>query len=305
MEKVQAIAEYINTKGWLVLDDPEEQIVALGTSENNETYCITVAEIYGESSFVFRINHASRLGLTDQAEYEFTVLQALRRSGVTPRPFYCDCETCGDLGKGTLFMEFLPGRMLNYAGDWEVAAKVLAQVHSQPVDPRLIVQNTPLDEIVRECAGLENLFVASRHDRIKAGFIGCLDDLRELAEEARTLMVDEQNVIVHGDPLAADFIIEDGNKTGWLVDWEAGMVSSRFVDIGKFMAHASLACETGFCRNELERQRFLEVYLDAAKLDMGIDDALERAEIFEMAAQLQAMICNCVALAGNGGRMGK
>lgn len=299
METLQPVFEYLNSKGWMVLGDIGEQIELIGRSGRNENYLISVNEIYGESRFVLRVNHGSRLGLTDQAEYEFVVLQALRRSGVTPRPFYCDVESCASLGQGALFMEYMPGRPLCYAGDWGKAADILAAVHSQPVDGRLMVQADPLGGMVRECAGLEKRFDALRHATVKAGFDSCLDELREVADAARELMPDEAGVITHGGPYSSDFIIDDEMGNAWLVDWECGAVSSRYLDLGTFMGHAALAGEMGFCRNDVERLRFIERYVAAAGLDISNDEALRRSELFEQGAALRAMIWNCVALTGN------
>lgn len=300
MEKLQAVYDYLNTKGWVILDDLEEQVVLVGRSETNENYHIIANELYGETPYFLRFNRGSRLGITDQSEYEFTVLQALRRSGVTPRPFYCDPETPHTLGKGALLVEYLPGRPLNYAGDWAVAARVLAAVHSQPVDGRLMVQDAPLADIVRECAGLSGYFDATRHARIKAGYISCLDDLRDLVDGAQTLLAGDTLVITHGELCASDFIVEEEDgETAWLVDWESGVVSSRYLDLGLFMAHAVLAGEMGFCRNDEEKLRFLETYCNAAGLDMPVQTVLRKAALFEEAATLRAMIWNCVALTGN------
>jgi len=146
MEKMQIVYDYLNKKGWVVLDDLEEQVELLTSGISNENYLITATEIYGEAQYVFRVNHASPFGLEDHADYEYTVLLALRRSGVTPRPFYSDCATAGDLGQGALLMEYIPGRQLDAANEYELAARVLAAVHSQPVDDRLIVRKSPSDD---------------------------------------------------------------------------------------------------------------------------------------------------------------
>lgn len=299
MDKVQAVFEYLNSKGWVPLEDCDDQISLLSRGENNENCLITAYEIYGEARYVFRVNHGSRLGLTDQAEYEFTVLQALRRSGVTPRPFYCDCSDCDTLGDGVLFMEYLPGRHFSYGADWELAAQVFAAVHSQPADGRLIVQDNPLGDMVRECSGLADRFSGPRNVQVRAGYESCLGDLRNLAEKGQPLMAGEPGVIIHGDLCASDFIVEEDGERAWLVDWESGVVSSRYIDLGQFMSQAAQAGEMGYCRNDAEKARFIEAYVEAAGLEASVDDIMHRAALFAEAAELRAMIWNCVALTGN------
>ncbi|MFP4443249.1 MAG: hypothetical protein ACLFST_09030, partial [Spirochaetia bacterium] len=44
------------------------------------------SNINGTGRYVFRINHGGQLGPENQIEYEFSGLQALKDSKVTPRP---------------------------------------------------------------------------------------------------------------------------------------------------------------------------------------------------------------------------
>lgn len=293
-----AIFDYLNTSGWVPLEDAENQISLLSRSETNTNYLVTAHELYGNTQFVFRVNTDSRLGLTDQAEYEFTVLQALRRSGVTPRPFYCKHDSVFDQESGVMLMEYLAGRPLHYCADWESVAKTLAAVHSQPVDGRLLVHETPLADVVRECAGLSDYFEHPRLEAIRRGYESCLEDMLAIATAVEDVVVGESPVITHGTLSASDFILCKDTGKAWLIDWENGCVASRYRDLGQFMANASRAGELGFCRNDAERKQFLQTYFEALDSDMDLDGAFQRAFLFEQAAELRAMIWNCVALTG-------
>lgn len=299
MDEIERIYEFLNKKGWVVLDDPEEQIIPLGSGEHNTNYLIQVYELYGEAKYLFRVNHSSRLGLTDQIEYEFAVLQSLRRSGVTPRPYYCDANPGKALGDGALLMEFLEGRPLNYGGDWQVAAQVLAKIHSVPADGRLIVQMNPVREFARECQGLVQGFRLPPNGEDMLARLGeCVEKLEGLAEKFDLIADSESPVIVNGGACSSDFLIDDegDTKIGKLVDWECGVVSSRYVDIGQFFAQACQIGEFGYCRDEKEKQRFAQAYIDAGSFDMSVDEVVRRATVYEEAVISRAKIWNCVAL---------
>jgi len=298
MDVSQLIFDYLNGKGWVVLEDVEEEVSLLASGENNTNYLITASELYGETKYLFRINHSSRLGLTDQIEYEFAVLQAVRRSGVTPRPFYCDANPGEGLGNGVMLMEYLEGRPLNYSVDWAIAAEVLAKIHSVPVDTRLIVQKNPVWDYARECRGLGDHFDTAHGDDIKEKLCDCIDELTALAGEVERLSEKESPVIVNGIACSSDFLIDDEgeNKIGKLVDWESGVIASRYVDIGQFFAQACLVGEFGYCRDEEEKSRFAEVYINATGLDISVQEVVSRATLFEKSTMLRAKIWNCVAL---------
>jgi len=299
MEKLQTVFDYLNGKGWVPLDDVDEQLSFLGKSETHENYLITAHELYGDTQFVFRVNFDSHLGITDQIDYEFTVLQALRNSGVTPRPFYSDSTSVEALGKGVMLMEHMPGRTFKYADDWNVAATVLAAIHSQPVDGRLLIQEKPLATMYGECAGLADRFDVIRHEHLQAEYLSCLEDLQALVLEVKDLIADDSPVIIHGSFLASDFIVDEECDAAWLVDWENSMISSRYLDLGQFMIQAALCGDIGFCRTSDEKMQFIKVYCHAVDADIDVDDVLRKAMFFEQALELKAMIHNCVALTGN------
>lgn len=161
MDKMQVVYDYLNKKGWVVLDDLDEQVELLAKDGNNENYLITASEIYGDARYVLRVNHASPFGLRDQVDYEYAVLQALRLSGVTPRPFYSDSIDAGDLGRGALLMEHLPGRALDVAAEYELVAEALAAVHSQPVDECLISKVSRDGAVITHGAPFVSDFIVS------------------------------------------------------------------------------------------------------------------------------------------------
>lgn len=296
MNRIHAIAEYLNAKGWVAIDDPAEQIHLLGASATNENYRIALLEIYGETRHVLRINLDSHMGLTDQAEYEFFVLQALRRSGVTPRPYYVDTEGCGALGNGVMLMEYLPGRGFTYGVDYALAARTLAAVHAQPAEG-LLVDANPLREAARQCDGAVDAARESGSGIMVSGMKKCVEELEWLAGKVDRWEPEDPLVIVHGTPVASNFIVDEDGQRAWLVDWESAMISNRYYDLGRFMLVASYGGESGYCRDETEKHRFLSAYADAAGLDVPVDVMMERADVFAQAAGLWNSTWTCAALA--------
>lgn len=281
MQSVQAVADFLNARKWVLVDDPAEQIIALGTHWENDNFVITAHELYGEARYFLRLGRGGGFGLMARIAYEFGVLQALGRSGITPRPFYCDeAATMDGVLTGALLMEYLPGQPFVCAKHWRLAAQALAVVHAQPVHAqhvkaRLIVRHDPVMDVYGMCAvsgdeGAEHL-----------------DELRELSARARRLLGDEERVVVHGSVRPTDFVVDEDGTRAWLVDWENGGVSSRWADLGLFMASAAATPDGGFCRDDAQRREFLDAYAMAAGMAMPVDDMLVRAAIFERACALR------------------
>ncbi len=300
MKSVQSVADFLNAKNWVVVDDALEQIVPLGPQWANDNYVVTVNELYGETRYFLRLGRETGLGLMARLAYEFSVLQAMSRSGMTPRPFYCD-ESAKVDGEpvGALLMEFLPGRSMDCASDWRLAAQTLARVHAQPVDSRLIVRERPLVDMCNRCSELVSA-IGRYGDPGAAEEAGdSLKALISLADEARALLADDALVVTHGTVRASDFIVDEDGDKGWLIDWENGAVSSRYADIGLFMAHASGLCASGCYGSENDRLGFFEEYVATIGFDMGLDRLAERVALFERAFMLRATIeellacCSC------------
>ncbi|QGY38917.1 phosphotransferase [Pseudodesulfovibrio cashew] len=294
METIQAIYDFLQTRTWLQVNDPEEQIVFLAAGEYNENYLITVEEIYGTARHVFRINHGSQLGLANQIEYEFAVLRALARSGVTPRPYYCEPDPGFDeLGNGVLLMEYLPGRPLDYAKDWREAASIFAAVHAQPVDDRLIPQPDPVRDIARECEGLIGRYPDHPMTEARDRLLRYRERVLETADEFQTLTADDKPVMANTEVNSHNFLIDDETGRGWLVDWEKCVVTSRFQDLGHFLVPTTTLWKTDFEFGREGRRDFVAAYLELCRAKAGsgmdLETALRCTEIMERTILLRAI----------------
>lgn len=294
MSPLQSVAEFLTTRGWALIDDPEEQIMALGSCWNNDNYVVTAHELYGETRYFLRLGRGGGLGLMARFNYEYGVLQAIARSGRSPRPFYCDgAAVVGGETVGALLMEYLPGRAFECAGDWELAAQALAVIHAQPVDSRLMVRDDPVMDTYRLCAGPDTPDAACC--ATGAGAAGehgdrVCSELHALVREAGALLRGEARVVVHGSVRLTDFVVDEDGDRAWLVDWENGGVSSRYADLGLFIAGAAAAGEAGFCRTQGEQRAFLVAYAQAAGLDVSMDAMLARASLFARVCELRQAV---------------
>lgn len=285
---VEAVHDFLGHKGWLQLEGPE-QVTFLAAGEYNENYLIVTEELYGESRHVLRINHGSQLGLDDQIAYEFTVLQALVRSGVTPRPYFCDPEPDDErLGNGVLLMEYLDGRPLDYARDTDVAAGILAAVHAQPVDARLLTQRNPVRDIVRESEGLISRYPDHPMQREQKRLLDYRDSILSLAEETDSLFADEPLVMVNTEVNSHNFIIAE-NGRGWLVDWEKAVISSRYQDLGHFLVETTTRWKRDHAYSREEKRAFVAEYLERGKLDISLDEAVFKTSVLERTILLRAL----------------
>ncbi len=288
--KIETIYTFLQSNKWVLVDDPEEQISFLASGEYNENYHIRIAEIYGQAEYVFRINHGSQLGLKNQIEYEFAVLRALSRSGVTPRPYYCDPEPeIEGLGNGVLLMEYLPGRPLEYEKDWRTAASIFATTHSQPVRQQLIEQRNPVLDIARESKGLIHRYPEHPLTREKDILLAYHEKVLQMAAEAEVLFANDPPVLVNTEVNSHNFIIDDESGRGWLVDWEKAVFSTRYQDLAHFLVPTTTLWKTDFRFSEKEQRQFVATYLEAASLDTDIDTAMRCVDIMQQTILLRAM----------------
>ncbi|EGJ48446.1 phosphotransferase family protein [Desulfocurvibacter africanus] len=290
MEDVQAVRGYLERSGWL---EGIREVRFLAAGEYNENHYVRASG--GE--YVLRINHGSQLGLgREQIGYEFSVLSAVAPSGVTPRPYRVDPWPEG-LSGGTLLMDYLPGRPLDYSHDLERAARILARVHALPPDDGLIRQDRAVLDIVAESEGLLDRYPDHPRPEMRDRLLAYRDDVLTLNERSRDFLASEPPVMVNTEVNSGNFIMShmDGRhgKGDFLVDWEKAVVSTRHQDLGHFLAPTTTLWKTDTQLDREQREAFLSAYrrelllLGAAAPDM---DALrEGSAILERTILLRAL----------------
>lgn len=278
-DKSLEIYQFLKKKAWL---SGEFDCTFLAAGEYNENYLINCKD----ARFVFRINHDTQLGLTNQIEYEYQVLEALSGSGVTPKPFYYDLHV-DRFGKGALLMEYLPGKPLDYHCDLEKAADIFAKVHAQPVDGRLIVQKDPACDIALESKGLLDRYPGPYYPSVRSRLLKYHQEIVDSSEKMAQLYGNEHYCIVNTEVNSGNFVIADNRAS--LVDWEKAVVSYRYQDLAHFLIPTTTLWKTSFRFNEEGKYAFLGQYLAAGDAGLSKDEVYEKTKLMERVILLRAL----------------
>jgi len=244
----------------------------LGQGEYNLNY-VFINPFTGQD-LVLRINKGSQMHLEDQIGYEYSALQNLVVTGRTPRPLMCSREY------GLLVMEWLPGRALNYRTDMEIAAGILADIHSAPVpeDCGLIRPKAPARAIYEECLQM----VQHYYDWEDADpAVTAL--LRTLVEEIGKLPLSEPSdaplCMVNTELNSGNFLINPEGRS-YLVDWEKPLLSEPAQDLGHFLAPTTTFWKTDVILTPEEVKDFTEKYIAAVGDRMDCTTLRQRLPLY-------------------------
>lgn len=283
MDISQQVTKYLLRSGRL---PNVEEVSFLAAGEYNTNYLVRA----GGKRYVLRINHGSQLGLEDQIGYEFRVLRAVARSGVTPAPLFVDSTPQG-LPGGVLMMDFLPGRPLDYSRDLARAARVFARIHCLARPGGLIRQTAPVADIAMESLGLINRFPDHPRTGLRALLLDYHARVMDLHSRTRLEFAAEPEVVVNTEVNSGNFLV-DGARTR-LVDWEKAVASVRYQDLGHFMVETTTRWKTDTVLTEDDKLGFLEDYrceVDAlGRYCPGIKRLRRGAEILERTILLRAL----------------
>lgn len=289
MSRNLQIYNYLQSCGWLKVAGPQA-VTFLAAGEYNENHLVRAAD---GGLYVFRINHGSQLGLEDQIGYEFRVLSAVEPSGVTPKPLQVDPVGSEAFPHGVLLMEYLPGGPLEYERDWRGAAEVFSAVHAVPVPEGLVVQADPVRDIAAESLELVHRFPDHPRARERDMILRYRDTVLELAEASADLFASDPFCVVNTEVNSGNFIVDrEGEGAGQrvkLVDWEKGVISSRFQDLGHFLVPTTTLWKTDFRFDDEGKRAFVSAYRDCAGLDLPLNDCLRGADVMERTILLRAM----------------
>jgi hypothetical protein len=260
-------------------EQPEVTFLAAG--EYNENYRVRGADF----DLVFRVNHGTQLGLSEQVEYEFAVLEAVAPSGVTPKPVRCFPKS-QRFPNGALLMEYLPGRSLDYERDWQGAASCFAAIHGVPADTRLIRQEHPVADIVAECNELLGRFENPKRAVARRAIEAYKKEIETLARSGADTFDAETHCITNTEVNSGNFIVDDDRVR--LVDWEKAVVSFRYQDLGHFLVPTTTLWKSDYEFDDTARRAFLEHYHEQASPPVSVDALDEYTSILERTILLRA-----------------
>lgn len=251
-----------------------------------------------DEKYVLRVNLGSQINLDDQIGYEFSALQKLAPSGVTPRPFYLD-QSKEKIDYGLLLMEYLPGRHLDYQKDLKAAAKVFAKIHKLDTagTERLIREEKPLTAIWNECDSLLDSYFDSElgDSKIKKFLLKMKADLAEKKEQESELMSFFPEAIVNTEVNSNNFLINDKFDLAYLVDWEKPLVTTPLQDLSHFMVPTTTLWKSNFIFNQGEEEEFLHHYLKERKMDSRYHEVKAALKLFNQFSAMRGISWSAMA----------
>jgi aminoglycoside phosphotransferase (APT) family kinase protein len=300
MDTKKNIITYLHKSGWLEqhTSQASEDVSFLAAGEYNENWLVTVTTEHNPTrhqKYVFRINHGSQLGLeTKQIAYEFSILQVLQNSGVTPQPLFVDnsAETLASgFDHGVLLMEYLPGEPLDYRQDLDRAAHIFAAIHTQPVpeDHSFIHQKNPVADIVTESLGLLERFRQHPKIDLRRKLEAYSEQITRLGDQYASAFAAEPQLIVNTEVNSGNFIINREQDTAHLVDWEKAVVSCRYQDLGHFIVPTTTLWKTDFIASPEHRLQFLTQYKKHAGLSQSLEELSVLTGVLEKTITLRGL----------------
>ena len=256
----EPLKSYLNSPEFrCALEIPEEAeltFTLLGQGEYNINYVFSHPAT--GKKLVLRINTGSQMHLEDQIGYEYAALEYLESSNRTPKPLFCSRK------HRLLVMEWLPGVALDYTKDMDIAARILADIHSVPVPAgcALIRPAAPALAIYEECLAM----VQHYFDWQDAEPVVC-KLLHQLIEEIGKLPLAEPSdaplCMVNTELNSGNFLINGENSH--LVDWEKPLISEPAQDLGHFLAPTTTFWKTDVILTPEQVRDFAGKYVAAVK----------------------------------------
>ena len=257
------VSAYLDHRDWddvPVMKGRQFSVSPLAQGEYNLNYLISSDSL----QLVFRVNIGTQINRDDQITYEYKALALLKKSGVTPRPFFVD-DTRKFLDNGILIMEYLPGQSMDYRRDLWDAAGLFTTIHQIAVPEEknhLIREEAPLTLIYEECAGLLQQYFES--DLAQPEIRDYLMDLIDWAEAARSqetfYQQDPWPCIINTEVNSGNFIVNRQQQTIHLVDWEMPRWGDPSQDLCHFCSPLTTLWKTNWRMTKEEKRRFINTY---------------------------------------------
>lgn len=273
--------------------DTKLEFSLLGQGEYNQNFVFT--HPFSKQKLVLRINKGSQMHLENQIEYEFSALKNLENSGRTPKALFFD-NSKSILPYGTLVMEWLPGRALNYRTDLQKAAEIFADIHSTPIpaDNKLIAPNFPAKAIYDECLEMvQHYFTWEKAEPVIISLLNELID--EIGKLPLTEISTAPKCIVNTEVNSGNFLINDEGKS-YLIDWEKPLLSEPAQDLGHFLVPTTTFWKTDVILTPEEIREFVAHYKKALNGRMDTTSLSERLPLFFTVTCLRGVTWCAMAL---------
>lgn len=265
------------------------QVELLAEGEYSLSYLVR----YDEQEVVARCVTGSQLGLSpaDQVAREAHALELVAASGRAPR--LISVQTAPKkVVYPFMVRERLPGRLLDYATDLELAARCIAAVHEVriPEDHKLVVHDDPALPLLDEAWLLAQPYLS--WDAAPPASISGLKRLFEVAESSLENESDpfrEADLsIVNANLDSHNFVVQD--DTASLLNWDRARIAPSVQDLAHFLAptttlgHADSAVRLSDAGEDL----FLSVYLEE-RPHIERDRLLHHLQVMKLLTSLRAV----------------
>jgi len=198
---------------------------------------------------VLRLNTGSQMHLKNQISYEYRTLQVLERTGITPKPIFCD-DSLSVSPYGMLLMEHIPGRWLEYEQDYLLAADVFARIHQIKyfVDSGLIKATYPATDILNECKNMANVFLTSSIGelKIKKLIVRAIKSIENIVYGFDEPFHADSLVLNNTEVNSSNFLYYEATGEMKLVDWEKAIFSLPTQDLSHFLIPTTTFWKTNY-----------------------------------------------------------
>ena len=290
-QKYTQSPDFLNALG--LSADVKLEFALLGQGEYNQNFCFTHPKT--GQKLVLRINKGSQMHLEDQIGYEFSALKALEVSGRTPKALFCDSSR-SILPYGTLVMEWLPGRPLDYHTDLQTAAEIFADIHCTPVpvDSRLLVPHHPAKAIYDECLEMvEHYFSWEKAEPAIVRLLHAL--IGEIGKLPLTEVSAAPRCMVNTEVNSGNFLINESGPS-YLIDWEKPLISEPAQDLGHFLVPTTTFWKTDVILTPEEIRTFVAHSEKAVNGRMDTGSLRERLPLFFTVTCLRGVTWCAMAL---------
>lgn len=217
---------------------------------------------------LYRFARESQMDLDNQIGYEYSALEILNHSGVTPKVYglYEDKLTKVHY----LTEEYCKGRHLNYDTDIEIAAYLLSKIHSQkiPANNTLIKVESGFSAMYDEFEKMFSVYESSeyKNENTAKKINELLNYIKSLGLEEKT----ENPCIINTELNNENFLINDEKKEkSVIVDWEKPLIGDREQDIAHFLAPTTTFWKTDKIFSTKETDQFIKEYNNCSEIKIN------------------------------------
>lgn len=229
--------------------------------------------IFDQGQKLLRVALGSQMHLDNQISYEYHALEALQPSSAVVE-VYKLVEQTDLIGKGYLVEEFVQGRPLDYQLDMNIAADLLAKIHS--VDPNrgshLIEAERPFEVMFNEFMTMFQHYKdwPQRDEQVEKMISEMLENLKTYDMTAPIA----DPCIINTELNSGNFIINPQGRS-YIIDWEKPLIGEKEQDLGHFLAPTTTLWKTDIILD------FDDVFEFVSKYDRLAGGAVDKRKLIQ------------------------